>query len=91
VRRRRLELAGRAGSGGAASTVVLEVRRRGQGLGVRRRRGWACSGGRGLVASGRAGGGGGSFLLRIFFFQPTVEVNNGSNGPFILVGILEVV
>jgi hypothetical protein len=67
------------GSGGTAEGAGDG--RAAAGLGVRRRQGWACSGGRGLVASGHAGGGGGSFLLRFF----------GPNGPFILVGILEVV
>jgi hypothetical protein len=78
------------GSGGTAEGAGAG-RAAAAGLGVRRRLGWACSGGRGLVASGRAGGGGGSFVLRFSFFQPTVQVNNWPNGPFILVGILEVV
>jgi hypothetical protein len=77
------------GSGGTAEGAGAG-RAAAAGLGVQRRQGWACSGGRGLVASGRAGGGGGSFLLRIFF-STNASVNNGPNGPFILVGILEVV
>jgi hypothetical protein len=69
VRRRRLEMAGRARSGwcgyrayGGAAEAAGAGRAAAAGLGVQRRRGWACSGGGVLVMSGCGGGGGGSYV-----------------------------